>query len=154
MAVFFFDSSSIVKRYVQEAGTAWVQAVTDPAAGNTVYLARIAIVEVTSAITRRQRGGSIPTANAAAMLAQFRQDVALEYRIIEVTRPLLDAATLLAEAHALRAYDAVQLAAISELHALRAAAGLPAVTLVSSDQELNAAATALGLPVEDPNLHP
>ena len=42
---------------------------------------------------------------------------------------------ILAESYALRAYDAVQLAAVAELHALRTAAGLPAVTLVSADQE-------------------
>jgi len=67
---------------------------------------------------------------------------------------LLTTATLLAETHALRAYDAVQLAAVAELHAQRTAAGLPAVTLVGADQELNTAATALGLLVEDPNSHP
>ena len=48
MAVYFFDRSGIVKRYVQEAGTAWVMAVTNPAAGNRIYLARIAGVEVIS----------------------------------------------------------------------------------------------------------
>jgi predicted nucleic acid-binding protein len=154
MAAYFFDASGIVKRYVRETGTAWVQAVADPATGNAVYLARISAVEVTSAIVRRQRGGSIAAPDAAAALTQFRQDVALEYRLIEITPPLLVAATLLAESHALRAYDAVQLAAVAELHAQRTAAGLPVVTLVSGDQELNTAAAALGLLVEDPNLHP
>ncbi len=154
MAAYFFDASGIVKRYVRETGTAWVQAVADPAGGNLAYLARISVVEVTSAIVRRQRGGSIAAPDAAAALAQFRQDIALEYRLIEIAPPLLAAAALLAESHALRAYDAVQLAAVAELHAHRTAAGLPAVTLVSADQDLNTAAASLGLLVEDPNLHP
>jgi hypothetical protein len=61
---------------------------------------------------------------------------------------------LLAESHALRAYDAVQLAVVNELHAQRTAHGLAPVVLVSADQELNSAAAALGLLGDDPNLHP
>jgi hypothetical protein len=60
----------------------------------------------------------------------------------------------LTETHGLRAYDAVQLAAALELQATRTAAGLVPLTLVSADQDLNAAATASGMRVEDPNLHP
>src|SRR5260370_5485182 len=43
---------------------------------------------------------------------------------------------------------------VAELHAQRTAAGLPAVTLVSADHELNGAASALGLLIEEPHLHP
>jgi uncharacterized protein len=56
--------------------------------------------------------------------------------------------------HALRAYDAIQLAAAVELHATRAALGLPALTLVSADRDLNAAAAAESIPVDDPDAHP
>lgn len=31
MAAYFLDTSTVVKRYVHETGTAWVQALTDPA---------------------------------------------------------------------------------------------------------------------------
>jgi hypothetical protein len=48
----------------------------------------------------------------------------------------------------------VQLASATALHAVRSASGLPALTFVSADTELNAAATAEGMPVDDPNLHP
>lgn len=53
----------------------------------------------------------------------------------------------------MRAYDAVQLAVARELHSRRLAVGLGGATLISADQELNAAATAEGVPVDDPNLH-
>jgi hypothetical protein len=62
---------------------------------------------------------------------------------------LLRQAALLADTHALRGYDAVQLAA-----ALDVRLQVPMLTLVSADDELNAAATAEGLPVENPNAHP
>jgi predicted nucleic acid-binding protein len=154
MAIYFFDSSAVVKRYVDEGGTRWIQNIADPGAGNIVYLAHIAIVEVTSAVARRRRSGTISPTDAASILTQFQLDIAAEYRIIEITPTLLEAATALAETHALRAYDAVQLAAISDLHARRTTAGLPAITFISADQELNAAAKALGLSVDDPNSHP
>jgi uncharacterized protein len=59
----------------------------------------------------------------------------------------------LAETHALRAYDAVQLAAAVEVNAQCAALGV-ALTLISADAALNAAAMAEGLTVDDPNSHP
>jgi uncharacterized protein len=58
------------------------------------------------------------------------------------------------DAHELRAYDAVQLAAFLELNGRWLAAGLSGITLVSADQDLNTAATAEGLLVEDSNVHP
>lgn len=153
MAVYFCDASGIAKRYLLEIGTAWVQALADPAAGNDLYLARITTVEVVSAVTRRQRGGHLSAARAAAILAQFRLDLPA-YGIVEITPVLLSHAMTLAETHALRAYDAVQLAATLDLQASRTAVGMPPITLLSADRDLNAAATAVGVLVEDPTLHP
>ena len=154
MAAYFLDTSAVVKRYIQETGSAWVRALADPLAFHLIYLARITDVEATSAVIRRQRGGSLSAPAAAATLRQFRQDLVLGYRIIDVTSALLSAATSIVEKHGLRAYDAVQLAAAVGLNNQRVAAGTGAVTLVSADQELNAAAVAEGLFVDDPNLHP
>jgi predicted nucleic acid-binding protein len=154
MAAYFFDTSGIVKRYIQETGTAWVQAVTDPAAAIAIYLARISAVEVTSAAIRRQRAGHLSAALANSVLAQFRLDFAPEYRIVEITSALLEDAMRLAESHALRANDALQLAAVVELQTKRTANGLTPLMLASADQEPNSAVKKIGLAVEDPNLHP
>lgn len=78
----------------------------------------------------------------------------MEYAVVEVTLDLLDSAMVLADAHSLRAYDAVQLASVLEVDSDRSAGALPPVTLVSADLELNAAATACRITVEDPNSHP
>jgi predicted nucleic acid-binding protein len=149
----FFDSSGLVKRYVQEPGTAWVCNLTRRGAPHPIYLARITTVEVTSAVARRRQGGSLSAIRAGAILSRLRKHLAGRYLILEITPALLDAAARLADAHALRAYDAVQLAAL-ELNGRWLKAGLGGVTLVSADRDLNAAATAEGLPVEDPNMHP
>ena len=154
MAAYFCDASAIVKRYVPETGTAWVQALADPAAPHELFLARITRAEVTAVVTRRSRGGMLAGVSAPAILAQFRHDAAHQYNILEVTPALLADAEALAETHGLRAYDAVQLAVAREVQGRRVPLGLPGITVISADEELNDAATAEGLPVDDPNDHP
>lgn len=61
---------------------------------------------------------------------------------------------LFAEQHGLRGYDAIQLAASVEVHRRYVAAGLPAVTCIAADTEINAAAMAAGVTIADPNRHP
>ena len=73
--------------------------------------------------------------------------------VIEVTPALLDEAARLANAHLLRAYDAVQLAAALEIDRKERDAGFAPVTLISADQALNDAATVEGFSVDNPNSH-
>lgn len=150
MAAYFFDSSALAKRYVQEAGTAWVRGLTHRRSGNQIFLARITIVEVTAAVARRRGGKTITSAKASSLLSRFRKHLAGRYTILELAPALLGDAATLADQHELRAYDAVQLAAALELN--RVSQG--GVVLVSADKELNEAAKAEGLVIEDPNLHP
>ena len=154
MAAVIFDASGIVKRYLTEIGSGRVQGLTDPAAAHEVFLTRITRVEIVAAITRRGRGGPVPVTAAFALLAEFRHDAAHQYTILEVTPAVLTDAERLAEIHGLRAYDAVQLAAAADLHRERLTNGLSRPTLIFADQELNAAATAEGLGVDDPTTHP
>jgi predicted nucleic acid-binding protein len=154
VAVYFFDSSAIVKRYVREVGTAWVCSITEPAAGHRIYVTRIAGVEVVSALSRQGRSGNLSAAALATAMAQFRQDFAHQYHAVEITATLIARAMTLAETHALRGYDAVQCAAALEVHTSRRAFGMSTLTLVCADGALNAAATAEGLLVADPNEHP
>ena len=151
MAHYFFDTSALVKRHVIEAGSPWVKSLVRAKAAHTLYIARITSIEVTSAITRRQRAGSLSAAQGGAILGHFRRHLTQRYVIVEVAAPLLDAGMLLARSHGLRAYDAVQLAAALEVHRDHHNAGIGPITLVSADKEPNAAGFAEGLIVEDPN---
>ena len=148
------DSSGIVKRYIHEIGSVWVLSITNPAVGNDIFTARVTSVEVVSAITRRTRGGRIPSADAATAIATFKNDWQNECQIVEVTEALINRAISLAETHSLRGYDAIQFAAACEIHNLCAAAGLPPPIFVSADTEPNAVAISEGLMVGDPNSHP
>ena len=154
MAALIFDASGIVKRYVNEVGSAWVQTQADPLAGHEIFLTRITRVEITAAIARRGRGTLQQGMPVASILTQFRYDAVHHYNFLEITPKMLDVAERLATFHALRGYDAVQLAASMELHQARQAAGLSTLSLISADTELNLAAMAEGLTVDDPNHHP
>lgn len=154
MADYFFDTSALVKRHVIEAGSAWVRSLVRAKAGHRIYIARITALEVVSAITRRQHGGELSAAQGSAILGHFRRHLTQRYRLIELTPALFTEAALAARKHRLRAYDAVQLAVALEIHRRRQDAGFGPVTLVSADRNLNAAATAEGLAVEDPRAHP
>ena len=154
MAAYFFDTSALVKRHVNETGSAWVKSLVRAKTDHKIYIARITAVEVTSAITRRQHGGDLSPASAASILGHLRRHLSQRYRVIELTNALFDSAMLLARKHRLRAYDAVQLAVALEVNRLRASAGLGPVTLICSDQALNDAAIAEGFAVDDPRQHP
>ena len=154
MGVFFLDTSTLVKRNVQEAGTAWVRNLTRAGTSHDLYIARIAVVEFVAAITRRERGGHLTSAQGAAVIGHFRKRVSHRYIVVELSPALFDDASRLARAHGLRGYDAVQLVAATTLNRQRLARNLSTVTLVSADAELNRAAVAEGLLVEDPNRYP
>lgn len=154
MAGYFFDSSAIVKRYVNENGSNFVDALADVKSGNLILLARITRVEVAAAFARRLKNNSISSADAQNALAAFQHDLSNNYFTVEITPILLSIAINLATKHALRGYDAVQLAAALEANDESIANGLQPLTLVSADTELNTAAQSEGLSIENPNNYP
>jgi|ERR1051326_1842672 predicted nucleic acid-binding protein len=144
----------MVKRYSNETGTAWVRSLVDPASGNRIYLARITEVEVVSAISRQARKGSISATDATNVITRFCADFAGQYQIVEINAALTRQAVQQAQKHFLRGYDAVQLAAALQVHSECLALGITSFGLISADIDLNTAATAEGLMVDDPNNHP
>ncbi|HEY9611612.1 type II toxin-antitoxin system VapC family toxin [Allocoleopsis sp.] len=154
MTDYFLDSSALVKRYINETGSTWVNSLFNPALDNEAFIAAITPVEIVAAITRRARGGTLTLTDATAACNFFRSDLLSSYQVVELTDGLISRAMTLAEGHGLRGYDAVQLAAAFEVHALCVANGLPVLTFVCADIELNAVATHEGLAVENPNNHP
>ncbi len=153
MAVYFLDTSALVKRHVQEAGTAWIRDLTRADTPDDLYIARIAVVELVAAITRRERGGRLSPAQGAAIIGHIRKRVSRRYIVVEHSPALFDEASHLARAYGLRGYDAVQLATATTLNRQRLTLGLSNVTLVSADAELNQAALTEGLLFENPSLH-
>jgi len=115
VAGYFVDSSALVKRYVQETGTGWVRGITRHSSTTIIYIAHITAVEQTCAVARRRKGKTLTPRRASSILHRFGKHLDGRYIVVEVTPSLLDDAMRLGNAHALRAYDAVQLAAPSEV---------------------------------------
>jgi predicted nucleic acid-binding protein len=153
MAAYFLDTSALVKRYAAETGTSWVTGLISPAAGNLILVARITGVETVAAIARKRKGDLLSPADAATALTTVRQELGGLFLVVEVTATLLTAATDLADKHALRGYDAVQLAAALDASSERQRLNLTPLMLITGDKELLAAGAAEGLTVDDPNNH-
>ena len=62
MTTYYADSSAIVKRYVAETGTSWIQDLCDPATGHVIALAQIGLVEIAAALAMKTRQGLLPVA--------------------------------------------------------------------------------------------
>jgi len=146
---YFLDSSAILKRYLAEQGSRYIgELLNEPDA--VFYIAQIAAVEVASALTRQSLNKQISKRRVQTALAQFRGDRADIYRVVAVTDPLIEYAMQLAQTHALRAYDAIQLATV--LTIAKHVTSLT-VTFVCADELLNKVAHSEGLAIENPNHH-
>jgi predicted nucleic acid-binding protein len=149
---YFFDTSALVKFYVEESGALWVRSFTD-AESNIIHVSSLAEVETVSALTRRLNRRDINQTEFEQACDGLQQDFATQYRIVALTEAIIRSAANLARSHGLRAYDAVQLAAALETSRIFSKVEATQLTVISADAELNAAAAAEGLKVEDPNTH-
>jgi hypothetical protein len=152
MISYYLDSSALIKRYVDEPGSAWLEAAVFDLDDVLTLTSRVTMVEVWSALARRKREASISPEHHADALAAFHEDCLLRYRFVEFEEPVYELTGQLLEQHPLRAYDAIQLA--SALVAARAleATDLPLPTFLCADERLLEAATTEGLPADNPSL--
>jgi len=152
MGFFYWDSSVVVKRYVDEPGSAWVRLLAaDPE--NVFLTSEMTIVEVSAAIAISIRVGKLTTRQGQHAYRDFANDVETgAYQLLAVTRSLIDRAALLPRAYPLKGYDAVHLAT-----GLEAAHNLAdqeiTLAFVSGDDQMLHAAEAEGLTTDNPFLH-
>src|SRR5437763_1438442 len=77
----------------------------------------------------RRQARTLTSAKASSILHRFRQHLAGRFTVVEITPALFHEAMRLANTHALRASDAVQLAAVLEIDQKEQDAGFAPVTL-------------------------
>lgn len=152
--VYFLDSSALVKRYVPETGSAWVKAIADPQVGNTLIIARITWVEVLSALSRRQREGSLTATDVNQIIQTFRSDLNIQYQVIEVDPVLIENAGQLVIQYPLRAYDAIQLASALNAQSSYAQISNTQLIFVTADVRLINIAQSENLIADNPNNYP
>ena len=136
----YLDTSAIIKRYVNEAGSTdvreWIRSADDKA---TTLITR---AEMSAGINRLLRMKYLSQKDYSKALEEFRADW-MDYHRLPVTEPLVARADALACEHALRGYDAIHLAAALTWKELLD----QPVTLVTYDRELAEAARASGMAV-------
>jgi uncharacterized protein len=154
MAATYCDSSALVKRYVAEVGSAWVRRMVARPVHQVLYTAALTEVEVRSALQRLVREGRLDTVQAQRLSQRVTQHFTQRYQVIRITRTVVTQAGRVLERHALRAYDAVQLACALTVRHLLHQHELAPPLFVAADDVLLAAATAEGFAVENPLQHP
>lgn len=148
--LYFLDTSAVVKRYVEEAGSEWIRQLfaTEPKAREIV--SRITWVEILSALSRLYRENRLETSIYRKSIQALYQHFRLEYQITEVDLTVVELAGQLVQRHPLRAYDAVQLASALRVQRTYSHAKSARFHFVSADTRLCEVATSEGLMVINP----
>jgi predicted nucleic acid-binding protein len=159
MSIFYFDSSAIVKLYLDETGSGWVDQIyyageltRNP--DHRIVISNIGIVEVAAAIARRHRMGVITAQTQQELFGMFIQDSSTRFRILGITDSMIQLAISLTQRFPLRGYDVVNLAAALILSQEQTGTGLPPIIFVSADNVLCQSAISEGLITENPNNYP
>ncbi|MGH8981900.1 MAG: type II toxin-antitoxin system VapC family toxin [Acidimicrobiales bacterium] len=106
----FADASALVKLYADEEDHGLVRQL------DAVAVAEISRVEVPAALWRKQRIGELRSEHAQVLTASFEADYfgtagePPRFSVVSLSARLLDHAARLCAVHALRGFDAVQLA--------------------------------------------
>ncbi len=151
---FYLDASALVKRYLAETGSAWVESLCADEANNAIAIARFGLVETAAAFAAKRRGQFITVSEYETALDDLLRDAGERYRLIAVGSAVIDNAIQLTRRQKLRGYDAIHLACALTLNQPLISHGLPLLTFVAADDNLLAAARSEGLTTENPNDHP
>ena len=134
----YFDTSALIKRYVEEIGRREVLGLLRQ---NQCVISAVLPVEVRSALRRRVAEKTLDAKRVPGILKRLAADRAY-WTVVEVSREVLAAAESLSGAHPLRALDAIHVAS-ARLFGERMAT--PTFTFVSADRQQTKVAEALGI---------
>jgi predicted nucleic acid-binding protein len=105
--VIYLDTSALVKRFVNEKGSALVQSLVRGT--NAVATAKIAYAEIFAGLARKLREGNLSKAQHSVACRQFESDWQAYVRV-ELQDDILVLARDLIQRHPLKGFDAVHLA--------------------------------------------
>ncbi len=154
MSTYYFDTSALIKRYVQEPGTDWIMSLTEQTDEDELFTSHLTGPEIIATFFRKARGGQLLRAEAARIAAQFHADWQQQYRPVEISLAITTQAMQLAEKHLLRGADAIHVSTALELAARRRIFQLPQIVFVSADIEQLNVAQDEGLQTDNPDNYP
>ncbi len=121
---------------------------------NRIHISQITLPEVAAALSAKTRtpDGINETAFNVA-LERFLKDCDGTFRLLDVSRPVIDLAVKITQRRRIRGCDAIQLATAVTLSREFDENGLGKLLLVASDTSLLQAASEEGLAIENPEEH-
>jgi len=148
MALFYLDTSALVKRYRSEQGSDFLAELLDnPPANDRFYLSFLSVLELTSGLLRLAKAGQISDELAREALSTYRSDLRELLRLWPLGENIFVSAIDVVEQHRIRSADAIHLATVL---AVSQAEPETELVLVSSDRELVQATQDAGLTVVNP----
>jgi len=139
----YLDSSALVKRYTEEAGTDFVKSIL--ATSGLITTSKLTYPEILSALMRKVRSGEIEKKTFHGIVDKFDKDWD-HILVLDFHNDLLPIVKTLIEKHPLKAADAIHLSSALWLKLSSKAE----VTFVASDSNLLKAAEAEKLQVMNP----
>lgn len=136
----YFDTSALVKRYVDEPGR---RTVLNLLREHECVTSAVLPVELRRALRRRASEGTLDAGRVPEILKRVAADRAY-WTLVEVGAEVLKAAETLVASHPLRTLDAIHVAS-AQLFASRVAAS--ELIFVSADARQTDAAAALGMTI-------
>ena len=145
MASYFFDTSVLIKLYIEEKGSAEVIDLVKNLNGDQIAIIDIALLESRSAIRRREREGDISGPDARRILDQIEEDSTALY-LVQPSSAVIGETARLLDSHPLRTLDALHLAGCLTIQH----SAPPPLIFVCADDRLCDAASREGLTTLNP----
>jgi hypothetical protein len=153
LPLYYLDSSALIKAYLPEKGSAWIEELV---VAETIAISMLAVSEVASALSRRVREGTIRADQRQRLFDTFLAHTG-RFQVMRVSPEVIDdaAAILLRDppGAGLRTLDAIHLATAQRSFILARQAASESGVLVAADRRLRDAALALGTAVDNPEEH-
>lgn len=167
MPAYFFDTNALIKVYIHERGSPWVNAAMASKPSPDIYISELARVELPSALYKVERIRGYSQALTDTAINRFHADLRLSaptrrLKVFEIV-PLSDQVLTLADTllrkyrtgtpYALRSLDAIQVAFATLVRSSLPPAERGGLTFVTVDRQLRGVAGAEGFPTINPE-HP
>ena len=146
MASHYFDTSALLKFYIQEEGSGVIADLIQDIRDDGISILDITLLELRSAVRRREREGNMSELEANRIIDRIYEDRASLYLVQSLNLSVTEETIRVLDTHPLKTLDALQLAGC-----LIISRDMPEPpTFVCADTRLNNAARLEGLATLNP----
>ena len=146
MASYYFDTSALLKFYIEEPGSGVVIDLIQNLGDARISILDVTLLELRSAVRRREREGNMSGREANRIIDRIYEDSLSVYLVQSLNLLVIEEAARVLDRHPLKTLDALQLAGCLIINQ-----NMPEpMTFVSADTRLNNAAALEGLVTLNP----